>query len=61
MQRKEQAVHCIKCKFFYITWDKAFPYGCKAMKFKSKNMPFLEVRQIAGHACLDYKDKSQSE
>lgn len=56
MQRK---VSCMKCKFFYITWDKLFPYGCKAMRFKSKNMPCVEVSQISGEECLDYQDKHQ--
>ncbi|MCE5287345.1 MAG: uracil-DNA glycosylase [Pelosinus sp.] len=54
---EKPTVNCMKCKFFYITWDKFFPYGCKAMRFKSKNMPYIEVAQISGQPCLDYQNK----
>lgn len=34
--KKPQRNPCVRCAYFYITWEKKFPYGCKAMKFKSK-------------------------
>ena len=32
---------CGDCKHYYVTWDKDFPYGCKAMGFKSRTYPAL--------------------
>jgi hypothetical protein len=49
--------NCKTCKYFYITWDKNFPYGCKKMKFKSKKLPSLEVKTISGLNCLVYEPK----
>ncbi len=42
---------CKGCKHFYITWDKKFPYGCKALGFKSKKYPSLEVQLTSGIEC----------
>jgi hypothetical protein len=53
----KQTVTCMKCRFFYITWDKSFPYGCKAMGIKGRNMLCIEVFQISGQPCLDYQNK----
>jgi len=35
----EKMIDCHKCEHYYVTWDKHFPHGCKAMKFKSKQLP----------------------
>lgn len=51
-------VNCRGCKYFHITWDKASPYGCKAMGFKSKFMPSIIVVQTTGKACLSFHPKS---
>lgn len=42
---------CKGCKFFYITWDRKFPYGCKALNFKSKKYPIDEVLSTSGMDC----------
>jgi hypothetical protein len=54
--RGSQAV-CTKCKYFYITWDKSFPYGCKSMGFKSRLMPNLVTRQVSSTECLSFEEK----
>jgi hypothetical protein len=54
---EQRIVNCFKCKFFYVTWEKKFPYGCKAIGFKSRKMPCLDVRQISGDHCLYYQEK----
>jgi hypothetical protein len=51
-------IDCRKCSFFYITWDKKFPYGCKAMGFKTHLMPSMEVRQASGVECLRFEPKT---
>lgn len=50
-------IDCIKCINFYVTWDKARPYGCKALKFKSKKMPSLVVLESSGKDCMLFERK----
>ena len=45
---------CKGCKFYYITWDKKFPYGCKSLGFKSKKNPSDEVLSSSGMECQFY-------
>jgi hypothetical protein len=49
--------NCAKCKHYYITWDKKFPYGCRAMGFKSKEMPAIAVLNNSGMDCLRFMAK----
>jgi hypothetical protein len=49
---------CHSCKNFYITWEKEFPYGCRAMDFKSARLPSLEVEEADGQECLAHELKS---
>ena len=48
---------CINYQYFYITWDKSFPYGCKAMGFKSYKKPSLVVQESSGNYCLAFISK----
>jgi hypothetical protein len=57
--RKAERISCHQCKYFYVTWDSSFPYGCKANGFKGKTMPSLTVLQAAGHPCLSFEPKDQ--
>jgi hypothetical protein len=45
-------IDCHKCKHYYVTWDKNFPHGCKAMGFKSKQLPSIDVRATSHEECL---------
>ncbi len=49
--------NCFKCKFFYITWDKQHPNGCKAMGFKTRQLPSSTVFQSSGKPCEMFKEK----
>jgi len=49
---------CLDCAHYYITWDKNFPFGCRAMGFKSKAAPHRLTRQLSGMACLSFVKKS---
>jgi hypothetical protein len=51
---------CHKCKHYYVTWDKNFPHGCKAMRFKSKQLPSIEVRVISHRDCLLFSRKKNA-
>ncbi|NPA16769.1 MAG: uracil-DNA glycosylase [Aquificae bacterium] len=57
MDRK--SVNCYKCEYFYITWDKNFPYGCKSFGFKSRLLPSVEVKKASGRECLSFKPKQK--
>jgi len=52
--------NCLECAHYHITWDTQFPYGCKAMNFKSKRKPYLEVFESSGAHCLRFEPKSSS-
>ena len=48
---------CFKCRHFYITHEKNFPYGCKAIGFKSKGISSGVVLQTSGMKCLYFEGK----
>ncbi len=48
---------CWKCQHHYITHHPGFPYGCRAMGFKSRRLPCLEVLETSGKACLMFQPK----
>lgn len=59
MNRPSSSVpHCRACVHYYITHDARFPYGCRAMDFKSKRLPLQEVREATGHDCLTFSAKA---
>ncbi len=58
MTGNQTRIDCFKCKLFYITWDNRFPYGCKAMNFKSRVMPSIEVYKASGTRCLKFDKKA---
>ncbi len=50
-------VNCIKCKYFYVTWDKNFPKGCRFFGFKSATMPSNTVKEATGSSCTNFEQK----
>ncbi len=52
-----EKVNCPNCKYYYITWDRNMPYGCKAFGFKSRQIPSLVVFQSSGKACQAFEVK----
>ncbi|MDR3559955.1 MAG: uracil-DNA glycosylase [Negativicutes bacterium] len=48
---------CMDCTHHYVTWDKVFPFGCRAMGFKSKAVPHLLTQQLSGEVCLSFVPK----
>ncbi|NPV05414.1 MAG: uracil-DNA glycosylase [Syntrophaceae bacterium] len=51
-RRQERKVSCFECRHFFITHEPAWPYGCKAMGFKSREMPSDAVLRNSGEPCL---------
>lgn len=56
---ENERINCMKCTYFYITWDPNAPKGCKAFGFKSKSMPSVTVLSSSGKPCMHYKAKQQ--
>jgi hypothetical protein len=54
---KQEFVSCRGCIYYYVTWDKKSPYGCKALGFKSKLSPSTVVFQNSGIQCLKFQKK----
>ncbi|MDH5358945.1 MAG: uracil-DNA glycosylase [Gammaproteobacteria bacterium] len=48
---------CLQCRHHYITWVQSFPYGCRAMGFRSKHAPYLDVLDASGVECLRFQLK----
>ena len=44
-------INCYNCKYYYVTWDRYRPHGCKIMGFKSQILPCYNVRNISGQPC----------
>jgi len=49
---------CRRCRYYLITWDARFPYGCRAHTFKSRRNPALDVFESSGLPCLLFAAKS---
>ena len=52
---------CQKCKFYYVTWEKGKPHGCKAYGFKSQIIPSTVVKRSSGTDCSFYELKNNQQ
>lgn len=57
---ENKKINCFKCKYYYVTWDKKFPRGCKFFNFKGKQMPLVTVKQSSGEPCKAFKAKDNT-
>jgi hypothetical protein len=46
---------CTKCAHYFITYDVRFPYGCRLMGFKSRQLPQQEILRLTGIACQTFE------
>jgi len=51
---------CAGCQHHFITYDPYFPYGCRAMNFKSRRPPYLDVCEASGMACQLFRRRAAS-
>ncbi len=54
-------IDCHRCRHYYVTWDKRLPHGCRAMGFKSAQLPAVAVRVNSRRDCLMYQPKNRVE
>jgi len=52
-------VNCFLCRYFYITHEQNFPYGCRAIGFKSKYLPSFAVYSNSGLECQSFVVKQE--
>ncbi len=55
-----QPMRCNRCAHYYITHDVHFKYGCRALDFKSRRQPILDVLEASAEPCLYFQAKSRS-
>jgi hypothetical protein len=49
---------CLRCKFYFVTYDAHKPHGCRALGFKSRQMPGAVVLEASsGVPCLKFQNK----
>jgi hypothetical protein len=53
---KSRGPDCLKCRYFYVTWDPSFPRGCKVFEIKSKQLPCIEVKKATGFPCPSFRE-----
>lgn len=53
----QQTPNCIKCIYYYVTWDKINPKGCKYFGFKGPYIPSVYVKMSSGNECKAFKSK----
>ena len=54
-----RAIDCFSCRFFFITYEQRFPYGCRAARFKSSRMPSREMFANSGMDCQFFAGKEK--
>jgi hypothetical protein len=60
MTAEKPRIDCFSCIHFYVTWDPLHPKGCRAMGFKSREMPSIAVYKSSGMDCLRFSPKGPS-
>lgn len=54
-----EEIDCFSCRHFYITYDRAFPYGCRSAGFKSKLLPSKEMYLNSGLVCQIFEKREK--
>jgi hypothetical protein len=50
-------INCLKCKYYFVTWDKYRPKGCRLFGFKGHIMPSEIVKASSGEPCRGFFPK----
>jgi len=57
-EERSKAIACYRCRYYRVTWDVRFPYGCDAHRFKTRQSPSLVVFEASGIPCQLFERKS---
>lgn len=58
-RKQEGEINCFSCLHFIITYDPQFPYGCRAVRFKSHGLPAKEISASSGIECQFFAGKEK--
>lgn len=58
-QHKGTLINCFFCEHFFITHEAKYPYGCRAMGFKSVRMPAVDVFNNSRMDCSLFSKKER--
>ena len=50
---------CGRCEHYYITHEASFPYACRALGFKSRRKPHLDVQEASSERCRAYQPRNK--
>jgi len=56
-QTQPLGINCFACRHFFITYTPRFPYGCRAVGFKSRFLPAQEMYRNSGLLCQLFEEK----
>ncbi len=51
---------CRECRHYYITYEPAHPWGCRAFGIASTRQPSTVVRESSGQPCRAFEPKPQA-
>ena len=51
-------INCYLCIHFHITWERKFPYSCRAHGFKGPQIPSVVVFSSSGEQCHLFTPKN---
>ncbi len=55
--KSDKPARCNGCAHYYITHDRRFMYGCRALGFKSQRQPILVVMEASAQQCFYFAPK----
>jgi hypothetical protein len=54
---RRRGPNCFGCRHFFVTHESTHPYGCRAMGFKTAQLPAITVYANSGLSCQAYSPK----
>ena len=54
----QRGPNCWNCRFFGVSHIPSSPYVCRAMGFRTKMLPSLEVLRVDGQFCRSFEAKA---
>jgi hypothetical protein len=51
---------CRRCVHRFVSHDAAFPCGCRALGFKSRRAPVLDVTAASGQTCQFFRPRTEA-
>lgn len=59
MSKDVRVPTCRGCIHFFVTFEPAFPYGCRVMGFKCRRYPYYEVVAVTGTPCEAFQTRGE--